>query len=97
MEEKQLIATLMDAQLNRVKEDEQISLSPNIQESMPFNPLELELPLSSYNWKRRQVDGIRYIEDELLTVALQNENDSNSVLWAYANSLVQETGRQVYS
>ena len=97
MEEKQLIAALMDAQLNRVKEDEQIRLSPNILESMPFNPLGLELPLSSYNQKRRQVDGIGYIEDEVLTVALQNENASNPLLWAYANSLVQEAGRQVYS
>ena len=97
MDEKQLIATLMDAQLNRVKEDEQIRHSPNVLQSMPFNLLGLEPPLSSYNWKRKQVDGIRHIEDEVLTVALQNENASNPVLWAYANSLVQEAGRQVYS
>ena len=87
-----MLSNLTEAQIDFASEDEENRLSTDFLNPPTFDPIDIGLPPS--NRKKRQV-GQESFDDEVVMVALQNENACNPVLRASANALLQQADRQV--
>lgn len=91
-----MISNLTEAVIDLVSEDEDSALDEELLEPPPFNPVDIGLPPFPFRKRRQAADRMRFLDDDDLIMALENENACNPVLRASAISVVEEAERQVY-